>query len=207
MHARASRSRVFQWGVPIAITALVVTALFAVGVDPITTALGNPSAQSAQQSTVHFRVEPTVINWPDERERNPEKGFWLVASGLEPGQEVQVQMQWGSSRTTSDLTSWIMSSAGDAGALLAANDTGSFVVPAEFRPDRMWLFWGSLQSAEFGSRTLFLVDAETRDVLATTPIIVCSPGDRENEENWCALAEEVLPIEYILPEPEESETE
>jgi hypothetical protein len=165
--------------------AILVVALWPVF--PASGAAGNASAvQTVGQAPIVFQVHPTFVKYPASRIKN--HGIWFVGAGLEPDQEFKIRMVWGAKGMETDVTSVLAGLDKDRGGVFA-NIHGAFAQGFErgFRGVAGdFLFYGEWEPVSFR-----LHDALTGDLLAVAPMILCGP---EEDENWCNMASEVVPI-------------
>ncbi|MDE2836992.1 MAG: hypothetical protein OXL97_05720 [Chloroflexota bacterium] len=128
-------------------------------------------------------VYPSVMRWPQGRSNGA--GVWIMGSGLEPGQWFEL---WaGVNGVDDDIASFGLEGA----SLRQANQEGAFALGFSIsgRVEREDLETILMQSPLEGPVTVSLVDMDTREVLATTPWLICG---REPVEPWCASAQDVL---------------
>ena len=172
--------------------AMLAGAVLAVALQPVFPVSGAGSnAASAQLSgqgpAVVFQVHPTFVKYPPRRMRD--HGIWLIAAGLQPDQEVKIQMVWGIEGLITDISSVLEYTDEERGGIFA-NVHGAIAVAFErgFRSvDRDFLFYQVYEPV-----SLHLVDAISGETLAVAPMVVCGP---DLEEPWCNAASDLAPIE------------
>jgi hypothetical protein len=138
-------------------------------------------AAEVTNSTASLRVEPPVVVFTNKRTK---KGVWFIGSGLEPGQDVMLVVP--GDGFTFNLT-W-----GQLNATPVASGGGAFAVNMEIRPRQAAFLWEEMN-------TIAMVDPDTREVLATAPLIFCFEqteeqiAAEEKPERLCKIAADLLP--------------
>jgi hypothetical protein len=138
-------------------------------------------AAESTNSTASLRVEPPVVVFTNKRTKN---GVWFIGSGLEPGQDVMLVVP--GDGFTFNLT-W-----GQLNETPVASGGGAFAVNMEIRPRQADFLWEEMN-------TIAMVDPDTREVLATAPLIFCFEQTEEQiaaEEKparLCKVADDLLP--------------
>lgn len=168
-------------------TILLLTAVGVVGAcsSPTPTPTATPTVTPTPTATPfpvgEIRLDPPVLLWPDGRVRN--KGIWVYASGLQPGQWFELSFEVGGKKATPTLAGLTLPQADAtgsfAGALLVDGREGRDFLSAEM-------------TATSGPVTVELTDLDTGQVMATVSWILCG---LDRDEAFCGPAEELLPLE------------
>jgi hypothetical protein len=138
-------------------------------------------ANETTKNTVSLRVDPPIVHLSDSRTRD---GVWFIGSGLEPGQDVMLVVP--GDGFTFNLT-W-----GQLNETPVASDGGAFAVSMEIRPRQADFLWEEMN-------TIAMVDPDTREVLATAPLIFCFElteeqiAADEDPAPWCNAAVDLVP--------------
>jgi hypothetical protein len=150
----------------------------------------------AMGPAVSFRVEPAIVDLRSKKKAKRTKvkckkkkkkkkckggrgkGVWMVGSGLEPGQKVDVYVT-------------MLGAESDISFMLRpkpkADAKGWLKTSWEIRPKRFSRIFGDKLTFEFR-------DSKTQKLLATAPLSVCKAG-KKNAAPWCGSAKPLLPIE------------
>ena len=130
-------------------------------------------------------VLPEILTYPQSRHRRD--GFWLLGSGLEPGQWFRIVVHAGEDRhEIKDFQS------GTSDTLRHADANGNFMLgrTIDGRAGRAEPLPPAMQTV--GPASIRLYDMDTGTLLATQPWVLCAV---DSEEDWCVGAEEVVPVQ------------
>jgi outer membrane murein-binding lipoprotein Lpp len=139
------------------------------------------AAMDVPVEDVSFRVEPAFFNFPMKRLKGL-GNLWFYGSGLEPGQWFTISVRAEGGEQEIPLL-------GGPEMVRQANDVGSFAISVNRIDARKGRFdyagLGAEQLMAGGVFELNLEDADSREVIASTPWVVCGQA-RENA--WCSAS-------------------